>query len=193
MIETVHTDIKRFTNLEMSDYVKQNNIKSYTELLALGNTRKDAGQTDIAEFIFNHQKHSIQELISKTWEMAAATNNLAEDQINKFQRVQKQLEEPCATSCNGQWLQYATEVLLLNNIMKEEFATSVRNLLMKGRGKHRNILIVGPPDSAKTFMLKPLQTIFKDRIFENPSADKFAWIGADKAHVILLNRIPSVL
>ena len=36
-------------------------------------------------------------------------------------------------------------------------------------------------------MFKPLQIIFAGSIFQNPATDKYAWVGADKASVILLN------
>ena len=36
-------------------------------------------------------------------------------------------------------------------------------------------------------MLKPLQLIFSDSIFENPANDKYAWVGSKKAKVFLLN------
>ena len=36
-------------------------------------------------------------------------------------------------------------------------------------------------------MLKPLKKIFDGKIFENPSHDKYAWVGAEKAHVMLFN------
>ena len=35
-------------------------------------------------------------------------------------------------------------------------------------------------------MLKPSKTIFKEKVFENPADDKFGWVGADKASVIIL-------
>lgn len=35
-------------------------------------------------------------------------------------------------------------------------------------------------------MLKPLKEIFPGEVFENPSKDKFAWIGTDKNRVLLL-------
>ena len=53
-----------------------------------------------------------------------------------------------------------------------------------GRGKFRNVIIVGPANSGKTILLKPLERIYK--VFCNPSNDKCAWVGADHAEVTLL-------
>ena len=69
--------------------------------------------------------------------------------------------------------------------LKIQFAAAVRDLLEKGRGKFRNIMIVGPANCAKTFILAPIQRIFKT--FSNPANDKYAWIGAENSECIFLN------
>ncbi len=56
--------------------------------------------------------------------------------------------------------------------------------LVKGRGRYRNIVRIEPANCAKNFMFKPLEeTVY---VFSNPSNDKYAWIGADKSKVIVL-------
>ena len=78
-------------------------------------------------------------------------------------------------------------VLLLNRIDTFQFVTSIKDLLIHGRGKIRNLIITGPANCAKTFMLKPLKLIFNYSILENPANDKYAWVGSEKAKVFLLN------
>ena len=120
--------------------------------------------------------------------MKAARENIAKSKLSRMDMVHTYVEKPnCAGPCNGQWLQMAKEVLELNKISLPEFAGAILTLLKKGRGKHRNVLLIGPYDCAKTFLLKPLQVIFKGEIFENPAKDKYSWIKADKARVIFLN------
>ena len=75
----------------------------------------------------------------------------------------------------GEWLVGAEQVV---------YASALRDLLVKGPGKNRN-MIVGPANCVKTFLFKPLQTVFK--AFSNPSNDKCAWIGAEDAKVVFLN------
>ena len=52
-------------------------------------------------------------------------------------------------------------------------------------GQIRNILIVGPADCGKTFLLSPLREIFNT--FNDPGSDKYAWLGAEEAEIIFLN------
>ena len=52
-------------------------------------------------------------------------------------------------------------------------------------GQIRNILIVGPADCRKTFLLSPLRENFNT--FSDPASDKYAWLGAEEAEIIFLN------
>ena len=44
---------------------------------------------------------------------------------------------------------------------------------MNGRGKFRNVLIVGPANCGKTFLLKLFKIIF--RAFTNPTINKYKY------------------
>ena len=62
----------------------------------------------------------------------------------------------CVKDCGKMWLQAAIETLTRNNVTREDFSRAILESLVKRRGKHRNILIIGPANSGKTFMLNPL-------------------------------------
>lgn len=91
----------------------------------------------------------------------------------------------CDVECGGRWLTCARELLEKNDIHPAAFAQAVKDLLQRGRSKHRNITVYGVSNCGKTFILKPLTKIY--RCFQNPSKDRFAWVGVDEAEVILLN------
>ena len=65
------------------------------------------------------------------------------------------------------------------------FATACRMLLEKGRGKYRNILLTGPANCVKTFILNPLNVVYKT--FSNPASTSFAWIGVENCEILFLN------
>ena len=69
-----------------------------------------------------------------------------------------------------------------DNVPKNEFSTAIVSALEHGRGKGRNILIVGPANCGKTFILKPSQKIF--HTFSNRSTNSFAWVGVEQAEII---------
>jgi len=175
------------TNLEVSEFVRERKIHSYIELLAVAEERRKAGQMDFANFVFSRSEKFVRELISKTWQMHTAKAKLEESKLTRMEKLQSMLNSDCVEECGGQWLECAREVLTLNRIDIPRYIASVRDLLTNGRAKNRNIILVGPANCAKTFMLKPLKTIFGDSVFENPAHDKFAWVGANHAKVFLLN------
>ncbi|KAK2549578.1 hypothetical protein P5673_029967 [Acropora cervicornis] len=110
-------------------------------------------------------------------------SDIAEFIVNQGPRVVS--EGQCASGCNGEWLTCASEVLEQNGIRREAFATVIRELLEKGRSKFRNIMICGPANSGKTFLLNPLTSIYDT--FSNPASTSFAWVGAEDAECIFLN------
>ena len=70
-------------------------------------------------------------------------------------------------------------------LSKKDFLEAVKELLEKGRGKGRNILITGPANCGQTFILNPLTKIFKS--FCNPTTGSFAWVGVEDKELIFLN------
>lgn len=65
------------------------------------------------------------------------------------------------------------------------FGSAMKDLLTKGRGKFRNLLLVGCACSGKTFLFDPLCALYKT--FVNPAVDKYAWVGSKESEVIYLN------
>lgn len=49
----------------------------------------------------------------------------------------------------------AKQVLTNNHIHEIVSTTALRELLEKGRGKRRNVMLIEPRDYAKTFLLDP--------------------------------------
>ena len=178
--------LRKLSNINAAEMIKNENINNYTELLALAETRREAGQNDLAEYVFSKIEKHLHELVKKTWAMHTARADLEKEKLSRMDMLQSYLT-PCTPPCDGQWLECAKEVLTLNNISISDFGISISKLIQHGRGKHRNILIIGPANCAKTFILNPLQEIFNGTIFHNPANDKYGWVGADKARVIFLN------
>ena len=72
-----------------------------------------------------------------------------------------------------------------NDIEERTFGRAIMTALEKGRGKYRNIMIIGPANCAKTFLLKPLSVIYNT--FYNTAMGNFAWVGVQDKECIFLN------
>lgn len=177
---------RRLNNLEVSDYIIANNISNVQELFAKAESRKEEGECDLAMFLFSRTQKALDELISKAWLLKNASSSLALEKTTRIEKVHDAAMQNCIEGCNNSWIKCALEVLALNGIEPTIFAGYICELLTLGRGKFRNLMIYGRSNCAKTFILKPLKNIFGEKLFDNPANDKYAWVGAEKAQVILL-------
>ena len=117
--------------------------------------------------------------------MEKAEGELARSKMTRIELLYSELGKTCVEGCNGRWLTMAEQVLRRNEIDLDEFAGAVRVLLREGRGKYGNMLLTGVANCGKTFLLNPLNSVFKS--FCNPATTTFAWVGAESAEVIFLN------
>ena len=101
--------------------------------------------------------------------------------------------KPCDTDaelgiqCNGSWLACALETLRHNKIDRKEFSNFVLHNLEHGRGKGKNIMICGPTNCAKSFILLPLTKIYM--CFMTPSQGIYNWVNAPNKEIIFLHDI----
>lgn len=117
--------------------------------------------------------------------MAEAKMTIERQSKTRIELLREHKDRNCVDGCGGRWLTLATDILQRNGIPNATFSRAVWELLEKGRGKYRNILITGPANCGKTFILLPITVIFY--AFSNPATNTFAWVGAEKAEVIFLN------
>lgn len=176
---------KRLTPFELSEIIVEKGIRTRTELLAFANKQKLEGKCDIAEFIVNRGPRVVAEVLNTAWEMTNAQDKLERSKKTRLELLQEAALGNCVTGCEGKWLTCALEVLQQNGICRETFTGAIRDLLHQGRSKFRNIMICGPANSAKTFILNPLSSVYTT--FCNPACTSFAWVGAEDAECIFLN------
>jgi len=175
--------MRRLSNFEVSEFITRNNLKSEDELFAIAHSQKEEGKKDLANFLLSRSIKSLGDLFESTRRMSNATSTIVRSQMTRMDLIEEAAKKDCI--CNGEWLECANEVLADNGTHPFVFADRLRSLLIHGRGKHRNMIIVGPANCGKTFLLKPILKIFKT--FANPANDKYAWVGAEKAEAIFLN------
>ena len=176
---------KRLTPFELSEIIVEKGIRTRTELLAFANKQKLEGKCDIAEFIANRGPRVVAEVLNTAWEMTNAQDKLERSKKTRLELLQEAALGNCVTGCEGKWLTCALEVLQQNGICRETFTGAIRDLLHQGRSKFRNIMICGPANSAKTFILNPLSSVYTT--FCNPACTSFAWVRAEDAECIFLN------
>lgn len=175
----------RLSHLDVGKFAVANNVKTEKEFCSLASERDRDGNSDLSNYYMNNSK-KVQDMLDAAWKLHLAQPEGGNVSISRIERIQNCAGEPCTPGCDGRWISLALDTLRKNNLNQQTFTSALFELLEKGRGKHRNVMLVGPFDCGKSFLLKPLTKVFPNA-FKNPSSTRFAWIGADTADVIFLN------
>ena len=86
--------------------------------------------------------------------MGTATSPMKRAQMSSMAILEETSEKECI--CGWEWSQCATQVLVSNGVHPFVFADRIRNLLISGRGKYRNLIITGSANCGKKFLLRQL-------------------------------------
>ena len=175
---------RSFDAVDFADVVEKYHIRDKTELLNVVKKQKTEGKRDLALYVLNNVDKSIK-IIKTVWDMNNAEKVLKRRNVERMQLLQSAVEGECSPNCEGRWITLAKETLANNGIEVRKFAGSVSETIENGRGKDNNLLLIGTGNCGKTFLLKPLNDIFKT--FKNPASGSFAWLGVENAEVIFLN------
>ena len=179
--------VTKLTNLNVVQIIRYKGIKDDTSLFALAEENFNQGHTALMEFVPNTPERKYKELISKVWKVKNAVEETRLQNTTRMDKVREELLKSCVPECddNRQWFTLAMDILNRNNVDSLTFAKDVRTLLKEGRKKGTNIIITGPRDCGKTFILRPLTKIFN--CFTNPSSGTYAFVGLEKKEVAFLN------
>ena len=63
----------RLSNLDVSEFMVENNIKSETELFAIADEQKKAGKKDPANFVLPPSMNALIGLLENTWKVKSAS------------------------------------------------------------------------------------------------------------------------
>ena len=182
--------MKRNQKLQPGDVascIVKNNIHTITELYVFAKERYEEGECDLWNFTFSRSEKLLLETIKKSWDMENCIQVLSARSKTRLQRLDDAIKFSSCPSPNCQWLERALEVLRLNGIERSDFARIFANALRYGRRKFNNVMIVGRTNSAKSWIMKPLKSIYQEYTFENPLMDKFGWLTIEDKQVIILN------
>lgn len=176
---------RRLSVYDVTRIIRENKIRTRLELVALASSQEKEGKSDLIEFIANRGYKIVEEAISVAQEFTQAEKELRRSKLSRIDLLQEQMSQSCVDGCGKIWLDCAKQLLQRHHIDITFYCNAIYSALKDGRGKYRNIYIYGPANCGKTFMLAPLKIIY--RCFVNPATGTFAWMGAEKAEVILLN------
>ena len=153
--------------------------------MSQANSRYEQSEKDLYNFIVCKSAKALNDLIDRTWRLREAPASIEREKLCRMTALKRVLASECVPGCNSQWIVCARQVLRQNVINIYVFAAAIRKLIEKGRQKQLNLLLVGPTNCGKSFLLNPIEIIYKT--FANPATGKYAWLGLDESEVAYLN------
>ena len=179
----------RLTNVQVAHMIRDNGVKTDKSLKGLAKKMANEGKQDLWNWLAQHPSAKLREdLLDTVWGME--DSEAKEDRENKtrLEILKEELDKPCAVlknrSCDGIWLVKALDLLAKNKIPRAAFAKQVLNPLVNGRGKGRNLILIGGADRGKSFLLKPLTMIYD--AFTSPSEGSYNWVSVHEKELVLL-------
>lgn len=184
----------RLDLLQIKELFVKNNIRTDDQLATLAKKLALDGKEDLNRWMLAHSSVKKRtEILSTIWKIEDSLDDSERrgkslmDLLRECLEVEHSVDPLSKRQCQGEWLPSALEVLALNSITREHFSQRVLKALENGRGKGFNLMICGPSNCAKSFLLMPLELIY--RVFFQPASGSFNWLHAPKAEVIFLNDI----
>ena len=179
---------KRLEKYDVVMLIRQHMLKNDDELLAFGEKRAEAGETDLSRYLVKLGMRGRNELMVDAWKMAAAVQNVSISKKSRIEILQEYANDETKCVCHGGvWLVLALDLLRKNHIDLNDFCSKMFRAIHVGRNKHVNIMITGPSNCGKTFLLEPLNVIYRNRVLNTPASSMFGWKGVEDAQIIYLN------
>ena len=175
---------KKMTKGDLAMFCVANKLRTENDAMSMCLERQDAGDRALYDILISMSRKTRTELIEDAWRFETAPQQKSDENCDRMQKLRNASLEEC--KCGGMWMTLAKDILHKNGIDHPTFASALAKSLSRGRHKDHNIIIHGPGDCAKTFILKPILKVLP-LVFKNPANSSFAWLGAEKANMIFLN------
>lgn len=171
----------RLTQVELGHFIYKHNIESYADLEALAQQRSANGEFDIFNFIAAKERCVSEALIKRMKSMRDAETRQADAHLTRMEKLKRALQLPCVAGCDGRWALYAADIFEQSGYTVLEGATAFRRAIEHGRKKENNVILIGERDCGKTFLVDPLESIF--RTFSSPTKGRFSWVEIEGKEV----------
>lgn len=180
------TKPRRLDRLDLVEAIRERDMKTEDQLLLFAEDRRIAGERDFSRMILNLGEKGRRDIIRDAWKMAASAANVVSFEKTRLDILREIGSNQSNCICGGgKWLVLACDLLEKNNLDLKKVCSQFYNAIKYGRSKHNNVMIVGESNCGKTFLLEPLNEIFKT--FNTPASSMFGWLNVESCRVIYLN------
>ena len=111
-------------NIDISEFLVANNIKTEEELLTQAQEQFAKGKKDLKTFILSKSPKPQQDLVTTTWRIKEVVTNIRRQKKHGMEIIGKTLEKERVEECCGNWYRCVNEVLQGNNMERVAFAVA---------------------------------------------------------------------
>ena len=148
----------RLSSLQAYDLCVVHKLHTPTEAWAKAHALDKEGDRGLLAFLLEHK--SVEEFLSKVNKALMSGEILRRQSLGRLGVLREASEESCSCEEEGLWLRLAKQTLERNGVAGA-FQRQIYMALEKGRGKPRNIFLIGPTTCGKSWIIKPLSEIFR--------------------------------
>ena len=171
---------------DVTKLLVEKRIGTYQHLQGVAESRRRLNQWDLFNYLAVHSKIKVSEMIERVWSTLQAPEDIAQVNLPRITVLQNARSEQCAAGCDGKWLRLASQILEQNPLLNgAKLKKAIRDNIDMGRCKGSTVFFIGPQDCGKSFLLLPLELLFKT--FSNPTKGTFNWVGIHESECIFLN------
>lgn len=174
---------EKLDEIAVYELITRQNVRTNDELLLQARLQYDEGKEDLLRLVMRMPGAKKKEMIKTAWGVKDSKKKAERKKMSRMEILREARNMECV--CNDRFKLCAVEVLERNDINVQNFKAVVLKALEFGRDKMNNVCLYGLSNCGKTFLLQPLLKIYDT--FSSPATGTFAWVGAEKKEVVLLN------
>lgn len=178
----------KLSKWDVGEMAREKGIKSFRDLMAEAERMYLAGDNTLSKFIRNRGQKHAEEAVNLAQEMAGSikeSENRNRNRVEVLAEFAKPEGPPCSCKEPHLWRRLAEATLTQNSYTPEEFCGAVMDLLIHGRSKGRNLFLVGKANCGKSFLVRPLELIYKALV--NPANNTFSFGEIEGKEIVLLD------
>ena len=156
-----------------------------SKIFLLAERKRRQGDEQLANFILNLGEKAAEEVVSLANRMSKSLEESVLLKRTRVEALKACLEVNCECPESGLWKTLALNTLRANEIDVSVFCAAVVESLEKGRSKGRNLFLMGRSNCGKSFLLRPLEKVF--RCLTNPAGNLFSFAEIKDKEVVLLD------
>ena len=158
----------KLSELQAYDLCRVGRVTSTDEAWTLAREQERQGKRALLAFLLTCPSPTC--FVERLLQAQTAEERVARMKCSRIELLEAAGLKACECAVEGQWHTLAKEILV-NNGHDGTFQQALCKTLSEGRAKMNNLFLLGPPNSGKSFLVKPLLGVY--RCYQQPEGGSY--------------------